>query len=302
MKLFIFNTLLATFLHICEQVFGLSQITYLLFRTSEHSPNGSCRSKCQSAAWDTFGASQPKGSPWQELSISSGEALPGFNERSRGRTSQSQKNLPAVCNRCYTFCHWVGESANLRWRKWQCPHQGGSLEHDMPSVWGFMPNPVSRATAASTSPRSAQAQVTTAGNASCPADKWYHFNYTNSSSRAAAEIILGSHGLRLKHHLITLMNCCLTLCLTLSSQRELPVQHLLSQRTHGRARSSHLLINCSSSCAPLMRAVSGACQPLAAHHCQASNVSHEPRALPASLGFWKQNLVPFYGTQCTKVT
>lgn len=166
----------------------------------------------------------------------------------------------------------------------------------------FVPNPVSRATAASTSPRSAQAQVTTAGNASCPADKWYHFNYTNSSSRAAAEIILGSHGLRLKHHLITLMNCCLTLCLTLSSQRELPAQHLLSQRTHGRARSSHLLINCSSSCAPLMRAVSGACQPLAAHHCQASNVSHEPRALPASLGFWKQNLVPFYGTQCTKVT
>lgn len=223
----------------------------LLFRISEQSPNGSCWSKCQSAAWDTFGASQPKGSPWQELSISSGacpgEALPEFNERSRCRTSQSQQNLPAACNCCYAFCHWVGESDNLRWRKWQCPHQGGSLEHDMPSVWVAScqtqwaePQQPPPAPGQLRQPEAAQAQVTTAGNASCPADKRYHFNYTNSSSRAAAGIILGSHGLRLKHHLITLMNCSLTLCLTLSSQRELPAQHLLSQRTHGRARSSHL--------------------------------------------------------------
>lgn len=91
--------------------------------------------------WGSQGSpssSQPKGSPWQEPSMSSGacpgEALLGFNGKTRCRTGQSQPNLPAVCNWCCAFFHWVSESYNLRWRKLQCPHQGGSLEHDMSPV------------------------------------------------------------------------------------------------------------------------------------------------------------------------
>lgn len=142
------------------------------------------------------------------------------------------------------------------------PHHGGSPEHDMapvgvPSCW----KPASRATAASASPqpssgsqRQHKARVTTAGNASRPADTRPAASDTNTvitptaSSRGAAEITEGSHGLGLKHCLITLTNCSLTLCLTLTSRRELPAQHLLLQRAHCGARSSHLLINCSSCC------------------------------------------------------
>lgn len=271
-----FLILFGYFLRICEQVFGFSWITYALFRNLSIPlmvPVGQSANQLPALPaqhlghiWGSQGSptsSQPKGSPWQEPSMSTGacpgEAVLGFNE---GRTGQSQHNLPAVCNWCCTFFNWVSESYNLRWRKWQCLHQGRSLEYDMPPVWvALSQNPASRATAAFTSPqfssgshRQCKAQVTTAGNASCPTGTRPAASDTTTlitpiaSSRAAAEIMGGSHGLGLKHHLITPTNCSLTLCLTLTSQRELPAQHLLSQRTRCQARSSHLLINCSSWC------------------------------------------------------
>lgn len=128
----------------------------------------------------------------------------------------------------------------------------------VPCVNGFILKPSEQSHTSpqfsSGSHRQHKAQVTTAGNASCPTGTRPAASDTTTlitsiaSSSAAAEIMRGSHGLGLKHHLITPTNCSLTLCLTLTSQRELPAQHLLSQWTHCRARSSHLLINCSSWC------------------------------------------------------
>lgn len=112
-----------------------------------------------------------------------------------------------------------------------------------------------------------EAQVTSAGNASCPADTRPATSDTITlitliaSVRAAGEITGGSCGLGLKHFLIKLMNCSLTLRLSLTSQRELSPHRLLSQQTCCRARSSHLLINCSSCCSPNKRSLRSPTSP-----------------------------------------
>lgn len=146
----------------------------------------------------------------------------------------------------------------------ECPHQVGSPEHKTAYLTSFGTETQHKASHqlstgcqfSSGGQRHRKAQVTSAGNASCPTDTRPATSDTITlitliaSIRAAGEITEGNRGLGLKHFLIKLMNCSLTLCLSLTSQRELPARCLLSQWTRCRAGSSHLLINCSSCCSP----------------------------------------------------
>lgn len=203
-------------------------------------------------------SSQPKGSPWQEPSMSSGEELLGFNERARGRMGQSQTQ-PSCCLATgvgISFTGWVeditwggGNSSVLirvgHWSttcplcEWLCPKTQRAEPQQPPPA----PSPAQAATD-STRHRSPLLGMPPVPLAPGLLQVIQHFNYINCIKQSCC----WNHGLGLKHHLITPTNCSLTLCLTLTSQRELPAQHLLSQQTHCQARSSHLLINCSSCC------------------------------------------------------
>lgn len=95
-------------LHICEQVFGLSWITYVLFRISEHSTNSSCWSKCPTAACSACPAPgtylgqpgelhpSPKGAPGRSLPCPLGRNCWGLMREPGAGWVKAKHNLPAV--------------------------------------------------------------------------------------------------------------------------------------------------------------------------------------------------------------
>lgn len=150
------------------------------------------------------------------------------NKSARWRTGQHQLNLPGCWWLAFLlFLHWVREGFNPRRSKWQSVfiktgHQ--STERCLFSClcdWKPASGVASAFRGLSGQLRQSkhrETQVTSAGNASCPADTVPPTSDTITlitliaSIRAAGEITRRSHGLELKHFLINLMYCSLFLC------------------------------------------------------------------------------------------